>query len=213
MLTDAQKTLMSTTRGDLHRLTIVGVALLRGRANLVELNAMAAMAKPGKTKHLDAECRGVRAFESTLDRFATLLRGCDDDGILQDIHSGKDKPHVIQDATTPIDACLEATAYEKVTVGKATLVKDYELLSTARGLFIRLKAKYAERLTAAATLTAKGTVKNKERTKAEKAKAAFNALSPEEKAAMISQVTGVPVATPMPEVAVITLSAEEVKAV
>ncbi len=205
MLTDTQKTVMSTTRGDLKRLCITGVAMLRGKANLVELNAMAAMAKPGKTKHLPAEVRGVLAFQATLDRFQTFLKLADDDGILDDAKA----KHSIQDAVNPVDACLEATAFDKVTLGKAALVNDYGTLQFARGIFIQLKAKYGERLNAAATLTIKGTVKVKERSKAEKAKAAFASLSAEDKAAMIAELTGI---KPQVEPEVIVVQAEATKA-
>jgi hypothetical protein len=184
-LTETQKTIMSTTRGDLNRLTIVGVALLRGTACLAELNAMAAMAKPGKTKHLPAEVRGVLAYQSTLDRFAGLLKAADVDDILVPT------AYRIHDATNPVDACLEATAFDKVTLGKAALVKDHGLLMFARGIFIQLKAKYGDRLNAERTVKLDGGAKVLERTKAEKAKAAFARLSESEKAALIAEVTGI----------------------
>ncbi len=112
------------------------------------------------------------------------MKTADDDGILVD---GK---HNIQATVNPVDACLEATAFERVTVGKAALIADYGLLQFSRGLFIQLKAQYGDRLKAAATRTAEGKVKVKERTKAEKAKEAYAKLSAEEKAAMIAEIMG-----------------------
>lgn len=190
MLTETQKSLLTSTRGDIHRLTLTAVALLRGRANLAELNAMAAMCKPGKTKHLSAEARGILAYQSTLDRFATLVHASDTDGILAD--SG----HKIPDSVNPSDACVEATSFEKVTAGKATLIKDHGLLTFARGLYIQLQAKYGDRLKAERTLTLEGNVKRSVLTAKEKAKKAYDALSDAEKAELISSITGIQTAEP-----------------
>jgi hypothetical protein len=196
-LSDTQRTIMSTTRGDLHRLTQTGVALLRGRASLAELNAMAAMAKPGKTKYLSADLRGVLAFQSTLDRFAGLVKAADDDRILEVTN------HSIPDAVNPADACVQATAFDSVTKGKTALIKDHGLLMFARGIFIQLKAKYGDRLQAERTLTLEGRVKKAELSRVEKAKMAYSRLSDAERAELIASVTSAPAQADEPEVQVL----------
>jgi hypothetical protein len=210
MLSDIQKSLLTTTRGDMHRLNLCAVALLRGRACAAELNAMAAMCKPGKTKHLPAELRGFLAFQSTLDRFAMLIREADDDGILRTQKSDGTAVHSIPDAQNPSDVCVEATAFEKVSVGKAALIKDHGILQFARGLYIQLKAKYGDRLTAERTLPLKAATREKvAKTQKEKAQQAFAKLSQAEKDQIISELTGIPV-TPAQEPEVLEVPADQV---
>lgn len=143
-LTADQNAKLSATLRDLKALHLCGIAIIRGKANPIELDAMAKMCNPSKTKTLDKDDRGFLAFQKSLDRAQTFLRMATD--------SITDKMSDIS-ATVPRDALIDARGSDIEGV-KASLSTDYGIVQAAKTTWLALKSKYTdEQLASAGTKT------------------------------------------------------------
>ncbi len=147
-LNTSQRAKLSTARGDLKLLILAGQAILRGKANAIEENAMAKVCNPGKTASTDKADRGFLAFGPTLDRFCNLLKIAD----TEELHNSFEHSTA---AAVPRDALIGARLRPEM-IGNSALQNDYILASQARSVWLSLKDKYKDSpdaLTSPGTLT------------------------------------------------------------
>ncbi len=133
-LSPNHKSMWAPTFGDLRNLTDAGFALLRGKANAVEENAMAKVCNPGKTASIPKEKRGFLAFQSTLDRAAFLLKQVGAEELVDKYDHECAQP-------IPRDNLIAARVRSDLA-GQTLIVNAYRTLQNARNCYIQLKDKY-----------------------------------------------------------------------
>ncbi len=154
-LTADQNAKLASTIRDLKDFHVAGIALVRGKANLVEEASLARLANPGKTKHIDKDDRGILAVQKMIDRASGLLR----------LALGKvvDNHNFAVTSTVPRETCIQAkngvNTNGDETV-KAAWTTDYAVVQAAKTTWLLMKDKYTEEQLASPgqlTLEAKAT--------------------------------------------------------
>ncbi len=169
-LSESQNAKLSATLRDLQCFLVGGVSILRGKANAIEEAALAKLANPGKTKHLERDDRGILAVQRMLDRAQTLLR----------LALGNNVDNFnfqIAETTVPRDACIQARNGQGDSAVKATWERDWSIVQGAKTIWLAMKAKYSEdQLASTGTLTMEGKARKAVVSKAKSDLAIFTSL-------------------------------------
>lgn len=151
-LNESQNAKLAATLRDLKAFTVGGTAILRGKANDIEQASLAALANPGKTKHLDRDDRGILAVQKMLDRAQSLLRAAT-------LGSSDQFNFAIAGSMVPRDVCIEARTKLAETI-KASLTTDWHIVQSAKTIWLAMRAKYTEeQLANPGSLTLTGTTR------------------------------------------------------
>lgn len=149
-LTKEKSKLLNATLSDLKTFADAGLALLTGKASTWNDHAMAKAISNGKTSILSAPERRFQAFQSCLDRAATLIR---EEDCFDLVHGVKRE---LDPNANPADQLIMADKHSDEVRGQTMLANAFRALQYARGIFIECKRKFGDKLHAPASLTLEG---------------------------------------------------------